>query len=140
MELFPVPHEIMSHSKSITVEETFSCLSQLQTQDTSFAPRSVTFRREGGARHFHADQQGSLSCVMSSCVCIILYLWTYQLKSGSYLVIFGNICAAAAACGTYLECLEGLHDCGWRLVAPLLLPAATPHSHSDTFRGPGDCL
>ena len=66
-----------------------------------------------------------------SCVCIILYLWTYQLKSGSYLVIFGNICAAAAACGTYLECLEGLHDCGWRLVAPLLLPAATPHSHSD---------
>ena len=104
MELFPVPHEIMSHSKSITVEETFSCLSQLQTQDTFFAPRSVTFRREGGARHFHADQQGSLSCVMSSCVCIILYLWTYQLKSGSYLVIFGNICAAAAACGTYLEC------------------------------------
>ena len=39
-----------------------------------------------------------------SCVCIILYLWTYQLKSGSYLVIFGNICAAAAASGTYLEC------------------------------------
>ena len=85
MELFPVPHEIMSHSKSITVEETFSCLSQLQTQDTSFAPRSVTFRREGGARHFHADQQGSLSCVMYVYNIILVDL------SIKVWIIFGNI-------------------------------------------------
>ena len=105
MELFPVPHEIMSHSKSITVEETLH--------------REAS--RSGARAGLDIFMPTNREVCHVSCVCIILYLWTYQLKSGSYLVIFGNICAAAAVSGAYLECLEGLHDCGWRLVAPLLL-------------------
>ena len=61
-----------------------------------------------------------------SCVSIILYLWTYQLKSGSYLVIFGNICAAAAASGTYLECSVCITvGGGWRPRSCCLLPLHT---------------